>query len=77
MISKQLLNIVMLVEIGLLALAVGVFFAHGFWLFLNQRRIRRLTEVARESLAHLVTRGTVNVDDIDALRQLPDRKSVV
>lgn len=77
MISKQLLNIVMLVEIGLLALAVGVFFAHGFWLLLNQRRSRRLTDGARESLAHLVTRGTVNVDDIDALRQLPHDVQVI
>lgn len=77
MISKQLLNIVMLVEIGLLALAVGVFFAHGFWLFLNQRRFRRLTDGARESLAHLVTRGTVNVDDIDALRQLPHDVQII
>jgi len=77
MISKQLLNIVMLIEIGLLMLAVGLFFAHGLWLFLNQRRIRRLTEVARESLAHLVTRGTVNVDDIDALRQLPNNVQVM
>jgi HEAT repeat protein len=67
----------MLVEIGLLALAVGVFFAHGFWLLLNQRRLRRLTEGARESLAHLVTHGTVNVDDIDALQKLPNDVQVM
>lgn len=77
MISKQLLDVVMLVELGLLVFAVGLFFAHGFWLLLNQRRLLRLTDGARESLAHLVTRGTVNVDDIDALRQLPNNVQVI
>src|SRR5450756_1851916 len=71
MISRQLLNIVMLVEIGLLVLAVCLFFAHGLWLFFYERRLARLTEAARESLAHLATRGTVNVEEIEALRRLP------
>src|SRR6266576_2126528 len=60
----------MFVEIALLVLAVLVFFSHGLWLFLNQRRVQLLTEMARESLARLVNRGTINVVDIALLRQL-------
>jgi hypothetical protein len=70
MVSEGLLNGVMFVEIALLVLAVALFFSHGLWLFLNHRRVLRLTETARESLARLVTRGTVNVEDIELLRQL-------
>jgi hypothetical protein len=72
MISKQLLDIVMLIEVGLLMLAVGVFFAHGLWLVLNEPKVQRLTAAARDSLAHLATRGTVNVEEVEALRQLPN-----
>lgn len=60
----------MLVEIALLVLAVVVFFSHGLWLFLNHRRVRLLTESSRESLARLVNRGTINVEDIALLRAL-------
>lgn len=70
MIDTGLLNRVMFVEIALLVLAVVIYFSHGLWLFLNQRRLRRSTESARESLARLVTRGTINVEDITLLRQL-------
>lgn len=70
MIDTGLLNRVMFVEIALLALAVVIYFSHGLWLFLNQRRLRRSTETARESLARLVTRGTIIVEDIALLRQL-------
>ncbi len=74
MVNQNLLDAVMLVEIALLVLAVAVFFTHGLWLFLNHRRVMRLTETARESLARLVTRGTINLEDIELLRQL--RKDV-
>lgn len=70
MVNENLLNGVMFVEIALLVLAVVVFFSHGVWLFLNQRRVLLLTEKARESLSRLVTRGTINVEDIALLRQL-------
>lgn len=69
-VNQSVLNGVMFVEIALLVLAVAVFFSHGLWLFLHQRRVLLLTETARESLARLVTRGTVNVEDIALLRQL-------
>src|SRR4029077_13616892 len=77
MISRQLLNIVMLVELGLLILAVLLFFTHGLWLFFYERRLQRLTESARDSLAHLATRGTVNVEEIEALRRLPHDVQVI
>jgi HEAT repeat protein len=77
MISEHLLDIAMLVEIGLLVLAVCLFFAHGAWLFLHERRVRRLTESARGSLAHLATRGTVNVEEIEALRRIPSDVQVI
>lgn len=70
MVNENLLNGVMFVEIALLAIAVVIYFSHGLWLFLNQRRVVRLTETARESLSRLVTRGTINVEDIALLRQL-------
>ena len=65
MVNQNLLNVVMFVEIALLVLAVAVFFGHGLWLFLNHRRVMRLTETARQSLARLVTRGTINVEDVE------------
>jgi HEAT repeat protein len=71
MVNEGLLNGVMFVEIALLAVAVIVFFSHGLWLFLNHRRVQGLTETARESLTRLVNRGTINVEDIALLRQLP------
>jgi HEAT repeat protein len=67
----------MLVEVGLLAFAVGLFFAHGLWLFFYERRLRRLTAAARESLAHVATRGTVNVEEIEALKQTPNNVQVI
>jgi hypothetical protein len=69
-VNEGLLNGVIFVEIALLALAVVFYFSHGLWLFLNQRRVRRSTETARESLVRLVTRGAINVEDIALLRQL-------
>lgn len=71
MVSEYILNIVMLAELGLLLLAVGVYFAHGLWLFLTQKRALRQMTAARDSLAHLITRGRVNVEEIEALRQIP------
>ena len=70
MVDTGLLNRVMFVEIALLVLAVVIYFSHGLWLFLNQRRLTRSTETARESLARLVTRVTFVVEDIALLRQL-------
>lgn len=70
MVDTGLLNRVMFVEIALLVLAVVIYFSHGVWLFLNQRRLRRSTETARESLVRLVTRGTIVVEDIALLRGL-------
>jgi HEAT repeat protein len=70
-VNENLLNVVMLVEIGLLILAVGVFFSHGLWLFVTQKRTRLQTKAARESLAQLLTSGRINVEEIEALRLIP------
>ena len=77
MVSQHLLNIVMLIEIGLLAVAVILFFAHGVWRFFRERRFDRLTKAARESVARVVTSGTVNVEEIEALRRLPNDVQVI
>ena len=72
MVDEHFLDIVMFVEIALLVLAATLFFTHGLWLFFNHRRIARQTEIARQSLMRLVTRGTVNVEDVELLRNLPE-----
>jgi HEAT repeat protein len=77
MVSENLLTIVMLIEIGLLTLAVGLFFMHGVWLFFENKRLQRLTRSARESLARLVTRSFVDVEEIQALRDLPHDVQVI
>ncbi len=71
MVSEQLLNVIMLVEVALLALAVSLFFLHGLWLHLTARRMEKLSKIGRESLARLVTRGFVNVEDVEVLKNLP------
>jgi hypothetical protein len=76
-VNEGLLNIVMLVEVGLLAIAVVLFFTHGVWLFLNDKRIARLSKTARDSLAQIVTRGTVNVEQIETLRAVPPDVQVI
>ena len=67
----------MFVEIALLVLSLVVFFSHGVWLFFNHRKISRLKDQARASLARLVTRGTINLEDMQVLRQLPRDVQVV
>lgn len=77
MINESLLNIVMLVEITLLVLGVGVFFAHGVWLFFEEKRLTRLTKSARDSVARLITRGHINVEEMQALKLLPNDVQVL
>jgi len=77
MVSVGLLTVVILIELGLLAVAVVVFFAHGVWLSRSQRRLSRLTSAGRDSLARLVTRGAVNIKEMDALESLPQDIQVI
>jgi len=72
MVSQGLLNIVMLIEVGLLALAVAVFFLHGLWLHVTARRRAKLSNTATEALTRLVNRGFVYVEDIERLKRLPN-----
>lgn len=71
MVNRNLLDLVMLVEVALLVLAVVIFFTHGVWLFISQKMFLRDMTAARDSLTHLLTRGTINVEEIDALRRIP------
>lgn len=71
MISESILDGVMLVEVALLLLSVVLYFAHGLWLFLYQRRHERLVNEARQRLARLLTRSTVDTEDVRTLRKLP------
>jgi hypothetical protein len=77
MVSERLLNIVMFIELGLLAIAVGVFFMHGMWLFFYERWLARVTAPPRAALARLVTSGIVNVEDVQALRALSHDVQVI
>ncbi|MFL5524623.1 MAG: HEAT repeat domain-containing protein [Gemmatimonadaceae bacterium] len=77
MISVDLLHIVMLIELGLLGLAVVLFFAHGVWLARSQARLSRLTGTGRDSLARLVTSRAVNVEEMAALQSLPKDVQVI
>jgi HEAT repeats len=70
-VSKHLLNIVMLIEVGLLVLAIGLLFLHGLWLYFHDRRLLKRTTAARDSLTRLVTSAFINVEDTDALGKLP------
>ncbi len=76
MVNRNLLDLVMLVEIALLVLAVVVFFAHGVWLFVSQKKFLRDMTAARDSLARLLTRGTINIEEINALRRVPSDAQV-
>lgn len=77
MISEHLLNIIMLIELVLLALAVSLYFLHGVWLRITARRLDRLSRIAREALARLVTRSHVSVEDVELLRQMPHEVQTV
>jgi hypothetical protein len=71
MVSEHLLNIIMVIELSLLALAVSSYFLHGLWLRVTSRRRERLSQTARDSLVRLITRGTVNLEDIALVTSLP------
>lgn len=71
MINDNVIQIIMLVEVGLLIFAVSLFFLNGVWLHFTERRLRRLSGAARDSVAVLVTRGTVNLEELRALSLQP------
>jgi len=77
MVSVDLLDLVMLIELGLLGVAVILFFAHGLWLQLTEKRIGRYTKTARESLARLVTSGVINVEEMRGLETMPQQVQVI
>lgn len=72
-----LVNVVMILEVALLIVAVAFFFVHGAWLNFSNRRLARLSMAARESVAALINRGTVNLEELSALEQQPHDVQVV
>jgi HEAT repeat protein len=76
-IHPSLVNIVMLSEVGLLVFAVALFFLHGTWLYFSNRRLARLSGAARDSVAVLISRGTVNLEELEALKKQPNDVQVV
>jgi hypothetical protein len=75
--SPAIITIVMLFEVGLLVFAVALFFLHGVWLHFINRRLLRLSTAARESVAILITRGTVNVEELQVLAAQPNDVQVM
>lgn len=71
MVNEAVLDVVMLVEMALLVLAAGFYFSHGLWLFVTQKRTLQEMTAARGSLARLLTRGVIDVEEIEALRRIP------
>ena len=53
MIDESVVRRVLVGESTVLVLCVTLFFLHGLWLFLSQRREKLLINGARETLAHL------------------------
>jgi hypothetical protein len=76
-ISQDIIRIVMMAEVGLLVFAVCLFFLNGVWLYFTNRRILRLSTAARDSVAVLITRGTVNVEELQSLAGQPNDVQVM
>ena len=77
MIDDNVIQIIMLVEIGLLIFAVSFFFLNGIWLHFTERRLRRLSGAARDSVAVLISSGMVNVEELQALSAQPNDVQVM
>ena len=71
MIDELIVGRVLIAESAVLILAVTLFFLHGFWLFLAQRRQKRLIDGARETLARLLTGASPGGQGVEVLRGLP------
>jgi len=75
-ITAAVLEALMISEVMLLVLAFVMYFAHGAWLYFHQRRDERLITGARELLARLLTRSTVDPAEVETLAGLPRRIQV-
>lgn len=82
MIDQTLLDAVIRVELGLLVLAVGLFFTHGAWLAIFGRRLVRETTIGRAALIAALDRErdssqsseggpAIASAEIETLRRLP------
>ena len=71
MVSQSVLDIIMLVEVGLLAVSAAVYFVHGVRLRITGKRTQRLSEGARDALSRILMRATVSMRDVEFLNSLP------
>ncbi len=76
MIPDSVVNAIMLGEATLLVVSLLLFFSHGVWLHFHQRSEEKMVADARERLARLLSRSTVDPEDVDALKQVPRRVQV-
>lgn len=70
MIDERVLDFIMQIELGILVLAVLVFFTHGVFLFFSSTRVERLVSQGRTSLIRIVS-GDGTSRDFENLRSLP------
>ena len=70
MVSQSVLDVIMLVEVALLAMAAAVYFVHGLRLRITGGRSQKLLEEAREALSRILTRASVSMRDVEFLKSL-------
>ena len=71
MIPESVVNGIMVGEAVLLVVSLLLFFSHGVWLHFHQAREAAMVADARERLARLLSRSTVDPADVDALKDMP------
>ncbi len=78
MISRAVLVVLMRVELVILLVSLVLFFTHGLWLFLYERRRARVVGDARLRLARAINSPKFSTDDVRGLARVPDEaKSTV
>ncbi|MBA2689108.1 MAG: HEAT repeat domain-containing protein [Gemmatimonadaceae bacterium] len=73
MINPRILDLVMLIELGLLVFSVVLFFAHGAWLYIISQRNSAQLVHARSALVKIVAGTSQSTADIKILKRLPTR----
>ena len=71
MIPQSVVNGIMIGEAALLVLSLLLFFSHGVWLHFHQRSQEKLLADAREGLTRLLSRSTVDPEEVEGLKSVP------
>lgn len=71
MIPESVVTGIMIGEASLLLVSLVLFFSHGVWLHFHQNAEDRRVAAARERLARLLTRSTVDPEDVEVLKKAP------